>query len=98
MEQDGIKKVNKIVVDVGEMSGVIPYYLHKYYPDVVKNTQLEHAQLITNDIKVEIECEECKTIYHPEKIYSYKCPKCGERKGNLIRGKGIQIKNIEIEE
>ncbi|WP_026510632.1 MULTISPECIES: hydrogenase maturation nickel metallochaperone HypA/HybF [unclassified Butyrivibrio] len=93
-----IKKVKKIEVDVGEMSGVIPYYLHKYYPEVVAGTELNDTVLVTNEIEVKIKCEECGNIYHPEKEFKYRCPKCNNRSGNLVSGKGIQIKSIEIEE
>ena len=98
METQKIDRVNKIIVDVGEMSGVVPYYLHKYYPEAVKDTKLKDTLLETNEVEVKIECEACKTIYHPDKNNKYRCPKCNERKGKLLKGKGIQIRSIEIEE
>ncbi len=98
MDRQNIEQVKKIVVDVGEMSGVVPYYLHKYYPEAVKGTKLNDTLLEINEIEVEIQCEGCNAIYHPDKDNKYKCPKCGERRGKLIKGKGIQIKSIEIEE
>ena len=98
MENSKIKKVKKIIVDVGEMSGVVPYYLHKYYPEAVKGTKLNDTELETNMVEVLIKCEGCGNDYHPDKQNRYKCPKCGERKGSLLQGKGIQIKALEVED
>ena len=98
IENSKIKQVKKIIVDVGEMSGVVPYYLHKYYPEAVKGTQLQDAELETNLIEVEIECEGCGNKYHPDKENRYRCPVCQERKGKLLRGKGIQIRSLEVED
>lgn len=98
MESRKIEKVNKIVVDVGEMSGVVPTYLHKYFPEAVKGTKLKDALLETNEILVEIQCDGCNTVYHPDKTNNYRCPNCNGRAGKLLKGKGIQIKSIEIEE
>ncbi|WP_242876761.1 hydrogenase maturation nickel metallochaperone HypA/HybF [Butyrivibrio sp. ob235] len=97
-EKNNIMKVKKIIVDVGEMSGVVPYYLHKYYPEAVKGTNLSDTELETNLIEVQIQCEGCGNTYHPDKENRYKCPDCGERKGKLLKGKGIQINSLEIEE
>ena len=63
-----IKKVKKIEVDVGEMSGVIPYYLHKYYPEVVAGTELNDTVLVTNEIEVKIKCEECGNNNSPFRL------------------------------
>ena len=98
IENSEIKKIRKIIVDVGEMSGVVPYYLHKYYPEAVKDTKLKDTELETNMVEVKIECEGCGEQYHPDKENRYKCPKCGERRGKLLQGKGIQIKSLEVED
>ncbi|WP_026658493.1 hydrogenase maturation nickel metallochaperone HypA/HybF [Butyrivibrio sp. AC2005] len=98
MDAQNIESVKKIVVDVGEMSGVVPYYLHKYYPEAIKNTKLSETVLEINEIQVEIQCEGCNRVYHPDKNNKYRCPYCSERKGKLLKGKGIMISSIEIEE
>ena len=98
IDNSKIKKIRKIIVDVGEMSGVVPFYLHKYFPEAVKGTKLNDTELETNLIEVQIKCEGCGTVYHPDKENRYKCPKCGERKGELMQGKGIQIRSLEVEE
>ena len=98
LENDSIKEVKTIVVDVGKMSGVVPFYLDKYFEEAKKGTIFSNTKLEINEIDVKIQCEKCKTIYIPDKENRYKCPKCGERKGELLQGKGITINNIIVED
>ena len=97
-EKSNAKKINKVYVDVGEMSGVVPYYLDKYYKDSIKGTNLEGSELIITEKEVRFQCLDCGTEYHPTSEYEYACPKCTSRKGKLLQGKGIQIEKIEIED
>ncbi len=97
-EKENLLEIKKIVVDVGQMSGVVPFYLHKYYDEAIKGTFLEHTELITNEVEVKILCESCGKEYTPDKENRYRCPACGERKGKLIQGKGIIIKEIVVED
>ena len=97
-EKEGFSKVNKIIVNVGQMSGVVPFYLNKYFEEAKKGTFLADTILETVEKEVIIKCEGCNKEYTPRKETRYKCPFCGERKGKLIQGKGITIENIEVED
>ena len=97
-EKNGAKKVKQIVIEIGKTSGVMPYYMHKYYPDVVKNTVLENAELICEEVPVKALCEECGKEYYPDKNNNYLCPLCNGRKAHIISGRGVSLKNIVIEE
>ena len=90
--------IKKIVVDVGEMSGVLPQYLQKYFQECQKNTFLEDTVLVTNEKKVIFLCDNCKKEYKPVKEYNYCCPICNSGKGKLIQGKGVIIKEIVVED
>ncbi len=91
-------KIRQIEVDVGETSGVMPYYMHKYYPDAVKGTILEGSELICKETKVKALCEECGEEYYPSRENRYLCPHCGGRKAHIIEGKGVVLKNVVIED
>ena len=92
--ENGLKTIKKIKVDVGKMSGVLPYYLNKYFDEVKHDYDLQDSSLEINEIEVVIECSNCKSKYVPGKEYNYKCPKCGERSGKLIQGKGVTVREI----
>ncbi len=90
--------VKQIVVNIGKTSGVMPYYMHKYYPDAVKGTILEGAELICREVDVKALCEECDKEYYPRRENGYLCPYCGGRKAHIIEGKGVELSNVVIED
>ncbi len=97
-EKENLEDIKEIHVNVGKMSGVVPFYLDKYFQDAKKNTFLENTKLIIEEKEVIIECEGCGEKYTPSKEEKYRCPKCGERKGKLLQGKGITIEKIVVED
>ncbi len=95
---EGAEKVTKIVVEVGKMAGIVPFYLNKYFDEVKAEASLDEAQLEVIEMEVKIKCSGCDNIYTPDKANRYKCPVCGERSGDLIQGKGITIREIVVED
>ena len=57
-EQNDIKEVAEIVLDIGELSLVIPKYVEDIYPVVVEDTWLKDAKLVINIIPGLAECDE----------------------------------------
>ena len=49
-EQNDIKEVAEIVLDIGELSLVIPKYVEEIYPVVVEDTWLKDTKLVINII------------------------------------------------
>ena len=92
------KKVKSIVVEIGKTSGVMPFYMHKYYPEASKGTILEGAELICEEVPVKALCEECNKEYFPNRENNYLCPYCNGRKARIIEGKGVVLKNVVIED
>ncbi len=97
-KENNAAKVKKIVVQIGKTSGVMPYYMYKYYPSTVKGTILEEAELICEEVPVKALCEECGEEYYPSSENGYLCTFCGGRKAKIIEGKGVTLKNIVIED
>ena len=97
-EDNNAKKVKSIEVSIGKTSGVMPYYMHKYYPDASKGTILEGAELICKEVPVTALCEECGKEYEPSRDNKYLCPHCGGRKAHIIAGKDVVLTNVVIED
>ncbi len=96
--ENNVKAVKRIEIDIGETSGVMPYYMHKYYPDAIKGTILEGSELICREVKVKALCEECGNEYYPSRENRYLCPHCGGRKAHIVEGKGVVLKNVVVED
>lgn len=91
-------RVKKIVVQVGEMTGVIPMYLHRYYPEAVKGTYLEESELETEDLPAMVRCIDCDTEYHPGTENNYSCPKCKSIQGKVVQGRDVLLKEVVLED
>lgn len=96
-KESGAVRVNRLTVSVGEMTDIVPEYLHKYYPEAVRGTILEDTELNVQVVPVRIRCAGCKEEYHPEKGNSYACPVCGSFTGEICAGKGMRLETIEME-
>lgn len=88
--------VREIAVEVGEMTGIVPAYLERYFPDAKKGTRFENASLNITFIPAEIACETCNTAYHPEPENRYACPNCQSKNGKIIRGRECNLKEIRF--
>lgn len=94
--ENGAKKVKKISVLAGEMSGVLPYYLNYYFPKVIKDMPLFGGCVLdARTEEIRLMCKTCKTQYKPAKT-DYACPKCKSTDCKIISGKDVKILNIEI--
>ncbi len=90
--------VAKIIVQVGEMTDIVPEYLQKYYPEATRNTVLEGSELQTEVISTKVTCTDCQNVYHPSKEYDYRCPKCGSLHATVLQGRSVILKQIIIED
>lgn len=96
-EKNQAKKVTRVVVQVGEMTGILPEYLHKYFPIATKDTILQDAILETESIRLKVSCNKCKTIYYPKETPDMLCPSCQSGECHILEGKDMFLKEIEIE-
>jgi hydrogenase nickel incorporation protein HypA/HybF len=92
-EKNGLTKFDKLVLQIGELSSMIPKYIEACYPAAVDGTLMQ-------DMKLEIEilpgnaiCKECNKVFNIiENIQT--CPKCKSKDWDLLSGKEFMIKEI----
>lgn len=90
------KRISKVVMNIGEVSTVVPYLLTDCWDWAVKKEEL------LQDSKLEIEtipavtfCEDCKREYGTVN-YGKTCPYCKSGNTYLLRGNEVEIKEIEV--
>ena len=94
-EENNVKKVNSVTVEIGEVSTVIPsYFEHCWNWAVKKETVLKDAKLYIEKIEAVTHCEGCGNDY-PTVAHGKICPNCGSEKTYLLTGNEILIKQIE---
>ncbi len=95
-DDENIRPV-KLVVEVGELTGVLPEYLRKYYPAVIRDTPLKGSTLEVISIPSEAECQSCGTVYHPDKAFDYLCPNCKKSSCRFIHGRELNVRELVID-
>lgn len=96
-KENNITEVSEIVLDIGELSLVIPKYVEDIYAITTKGTILEGTQLIMNVIPGMAECDECDEIFNVIEHEGY-CPNCGSFEKQVLSGRDFLIKEIHIPE
>ncbi len=95
-EENHVDKVSAVVMDIGEVSTVVPDYLQDCWKWAVKK------ETVLKDCKIKIEiipavtfCEDCKQEY-PTVQHGKTCPYCGSLNTYLVQGNEFMIKEIEV--
>lgn len=91
--QGDATQVKYIVFEVGEMTGVVPRYLHHYFPDVSKGTIVEGAELRIEEVKAIGWCRECGTNFHIHENEK-RCPHCAAENYEIFQGNKLLMKQV----
>ncbi|MBQ3873454.1 MAG: hydrogenase maturation nickel metallochaperone HypA [Bacteroidales bacterium] len=94
--ENNVDKVKTVVMDIGEVSTIIPDYLTDCWRWAAdKEDLLRGCELIINTIPAVTYCENCGkefgTVEHGKK-----CPHCGSDRTYLVRGNEVEIKEITV--
>ena len=93
MKEEELTEVQKIVLQVGELSSVIPRYLEECYPAAVDGTVLEKTKLEIEILPGNARCKDCGEIFNLIKNKRI-CPKCGADHWELLSGTEFNLKEI----
>lgn len=92
----GAAGVKSMTVRIGEMTGILPEYVRKYFPEAVKGTMLEKAELILEEEPVQTKCGDCGRVYRPSREKGYACPDCGSIRGKVVAGRETRLISMEL--
>ncbi len=96
-EKQGGGRLRSLSVSVGAMTGILPYYLEKYFPAASRGTPAEGAVLKITEVPVTVKCLDCGSVYEPEKESGRRCPKCGGIRAHILTGRDITLDQVELE-
>ena len=97
-EANQITDIAEIVVDVGELSLVIPEYVGELYPPVSEDVpEVRGAKLILEIVPGLAECDDCDEIFNVVANEGY-CPNCGSFSKTVLSGRDFNIKEIHVAE
>lgn len=96
IEENDLKEVGSVTLEVGQVSGIIPMYLTDCWQWAVKKRrpELQNAELKIEELKAITYCEACEQTY--DTVPQGKtCPHCGSGRTYLLTGNEYNIKEIE---
>ena len=95
MEEENLTKVEKIVLQVGELSGVLPHYMQICFPAAVYQTRFQETKLELDIVEGIARCNRCGLEFNGLK-YDLTCPACGNRDDfERLSGEELIIKEIQ---
>lgn len=91
-----VKKVKKIKIKVGVLTGFVPESIQYYFDIISKGTTVEGAVLDVQKMPIRIKCKECGFDDLLPKGF-YTCPKCGSTNIKVSGGNEFYIDSMEVE-
>ncbi len=92
IRENGLKQIDTLVLQVGELSSMVPRYIEACYPAAVNGTLLQHTKLKIEILPGNVICKTCNKVFRV--IESKKCPNCESDDWELLCGKEFMIKEI----
>lgn len=85
--------IDKLVLQIGELSSMVPKYIEECYPAAVDGTILQDTKLEIEVLPANALCSECKKVFNLVEN-GKECPVCKSNKWELLSGKEFYIKEI----
>jgi len=92
-KRNEVTKIDTLVLQIGELSSMIPKYIQACYPAAVDGTLLQDTKLEIEILPGNAICKECNKVFNLIENNS-KCPNCGSKDLDILCGKEFMIKEI----
>lgn len=88
-----LTKIDTVVLQIGELSSMVPKYIEACYPVAIDGTMLEATKLKVEILPGNVICKNCSKVYNLIQN-SKECPYCKNKSWELLCGKEFLIKEI----
>lgn len=96
LAQAGGKRITRVSMDVGRLSGVVPDALQFAFEALTPGTPAEGALLEIRECPAVGACEPCAKRFNIDG-FDYSCPDCGGFDVDLVSGREFQLTTMEID-
>lgn len=95
-KENDVTKIEKLVLQVGELSSMYPKYIEDVYPIAVEDSMLHDTKLEIEILPGLASCRGCNFGYNL-KANNDTCPLCNSKEFTVISGTEFLIKEIHTE-
>ena len=88
-----VTKIDTLVLQIGELSSMVPEYIKACYPVAVEGTMLQGTKLKIEILPGNAICQNCNKVFNLLENKST-CPRCSNTDWDLLCGKEFMIKEI----
>ena len=94
-KENNIEKIDTLVLQIGELSSIIPKYIEDIYAAAVVGTMLQDTKLEIEILPGNGMCRKCNKVFNLIENKN-KCPNCGSENWEILCGKEFMIKEIIV--
>ncbi|MDD2448703.1 MAG: hydrogenase/urease nickel incorporation protein HypA [Sulfurimonas sp.] len=94
--KNNAKKVTKVVIKIGVMSGVEPELLRTAFETFKEKTLCEEAEFVINMQQIIVKCNSCLVESTIEGI-EYYCPACQSPDLDILDGEDMYLMQLELD-
>jgi len=94
IKEENLTHVQKIVLEIGELSGTVPRFITDCYEAVVADTEYQDTELVLEIVPGIARCNDCQIEFRID-VEKLCCPVCFGKNLTPIEGKDLTIKEIE---
>lgn len=93
----GAIKIHKVIIALGERSGVEPQLLRSAFDTFKLDSIGAESELVIEPRAVKLRCLACGVEFHPEGMEFGACKACGAKNPEMIEGKEMHLLSLEME-
>jgi hydrogenase nickel incorporation protein HypA/HybF len=95
-QKENAKKINNIVLEIGDLSGIMIDALEFGFEAATKNTLADGAELKINRVQGKALCKNCDEYFILKTEFT-PCPTCDDYNIEIKEGKELNIKSFNID-
>ena len=94
-KEQALQEIQRITVEVGSLSGVVPAYMADCWEAVTDGTELEGVEFVIEELKGTARCLDCGREF-PADVEHLRCHSCGSEKLTPMTGRDLTLKEILV--
>jgi len=91
--KNGLTKIDTLVLQIGELSSMIPQYIESCFPVAVDGTSMQDTKLRIEILPGNGMCRTCRKPFNVKR-HNGLCPTCGTKDWDMLCGKEFMIKEV----
>ena len=95
-QEANAKKITRVNLVLGELSGVVGECLQMYFEVLAQKTIADGAVLSFETKPTTLKCRKCTKVFLPAD-HNWACPDCRESNVEIISGRECYMESIEVE-